>query len=115
MSQLSDMQRERSVTRKTCSALTCLSATEIAHRVVAGDLSSREVVEAHNEQGLMAHLLMVCPLRPGTQERWRRLYQELAGLRQEQFEVFCRQAGISQVQVWLVQPGYTCHPFVERV
>ena len=51
----------------------------------------------------MAHLLLVCPLHPGTQERWRRLYQELAGLRREPFEATCRQAGISQVQVWLVQ------------
>ena len=51
----------------------------------------------------MAHLLMVYPLHPGTQERWRRLYQELAGLRREPFGAFCRQAGISQVQVRLVQ------------
>ena len=51
----------------------------------------------------MAHLLMIYPLHPGTQERWRRLYQELAGLRREPFEAFCRQAGISHVQVRLVQ------------
>ena len=51
----------------------------------------------------MAQLLIVCPLRPETQERWRRLYQELAGSRREQFEACCREAGISQVQVWLVQ------------
>jgi hypothetical protein len=51
----------------------------------------------------MAHLLIVCPLHPGTQERWRRLYQELAASRRAQFEASCRQAGISQVQVWLVQ------------
>ena len=51
----------------------------------------------------MAQLQIVCPLRPGTQERWRRLYQELAGSRREQFKASCRQAGISQVQVWLVQ------------
>ena len=51
----------------------------------------------------MAQLQIVYPLRPGTQERWRRLYQELAGSRREQFEASCRQAGISQVQVWLVQ------------
>jgi hypothetical protein len=51
----------------------------------------------------MAQLLIVCPLRPATQERWRRLYQEIAGSRREQFEASCRQAGISQVQVWLVQ------------
>ena len=30
--------------------------------------------------------LLVCPLRPGTQERWRRLFQELAGLRRGPFE-----------------------------
>jgi len=51
----------------------------------------------------MAQLLIVCPLHLGTQERWRRLYQELAASRREQFEAFCRQAGISRVQVWLVQ------------
>ncbi len=51
----------------------------------------------------MAHLLIVCPLRPGTQERWRRLYQELDASHQEQVEASCRQAGISQVHVWLVQ------------
>ena len=51
----------------------------------------------------MAQQLIACPLRPGTQEHWRRLYQELAGSRREQFEAFCQQAGISQVQVWLVQ------------
>ena len=51
----------------------------------------------------MTQLLIVCPLHLGTQERWRRLYQELAASRREQFEASCRQAGISQVQVWLVQ------------
>ena len=51
----------------------------------------------------MAHLQIVCLLRPGTQERWRRLFQELAGSRREPFEVSCRQAGISLVQVRLVQ------------
>jgi hypothetical protein len=51
----------------------------------------------------MAQLLIVCPLHLGTQERWRRLYQDIAGSRREQFEASCRQAGISQVQVWLVQ------------
>ena len=50
MSQLSDTQSERAVTRKTCSAITCLSATEIAHHIADGDLSSREVVEAHIRQ-----------------------------------------------------------------
>ena len=51
----------------------------------------------------MAQLQIVCPLRSGTQERWRRLAQEVAGSRREQFEDSCRQAGISQMQVWLVQ------------
>jgi hypothetical protein len=55
------------------------------------------------ERCLLAQLQIVCSLRSGTQERWRRLYQELAGSRREQFEASCRQAGISQVQVWLVQ------------
>ena len=51
----------------------------------------------------MAQLQIVCPLRPGTQERWRRLAQELAGPRREQFEASCQQAGITQVQVRVVQ------------
>ena len=51
----------------------------------------------------MAQLQIVCLLRPGTQERWRRLCQEVAGSRREQFEASCQQAGITQVQVWLVQ------------
>ncbi len=51
----------------------------------------------------MAQLQIVCPLRPGTQERWRRLAQEVAGSRREQFEACCREAGIIQVQVWVVQ------------
>jgi hypothetical protein len=51
----------------------------------------------------MAQLQIVCPLRPGTQERWRRLAQELAGSRREQCEAFCQHVGITQVQVWVVQ------------
>lgn len=51
----------------------------------------------------MTQLQMVYPLRTGTQERWRRLSQEVAGSRRYQFEASCRQAGITQVQVWLVQ------------
>ena len=50
----------------------------------------------------MAQLQIVCPLRSGTQERWRRLAQEVAGSRREQFEAFCREAGIIQVQAWVV-------------
>ncbi len=41
--------------------------------------------------------------RPGTQERWRRLCQELAGSHRDQFAASCQQAGITQVQVRLVQ------------
>ena len=51
----------------------------------------------------MAQLRIVYLLRPGTQEQWRRLYQEVAGPRREQFEVSCRYMGITQVQVRLVQ------------
>ena len=51
----------------------------------------------------MARLQIVYLLRPGTQERWRRLCQELAGPRLDQLEACCRQAGITQVQVRLVQ------------
>jgi hypothetical protein len=55
----------------------------------------------------MAQLQMVCTLRTGTQERWRRLSQEVAGSRRAQFEASCRQAGITQVQVWLVQLAHS--------
>jgi len=51
----------------------------------------------------MARLLIVCPLAPATQERWRRLFQEIAGAHREQFDASCQQVGISQVQVELVQ------------
>ena len=51
----------------------------------------------------MTQLQMVYTLRSGTQERWRRLFQEVAGSRRAQFEASCRQAGIAQAQVWLVQ------------
>ena len=51
----------------------------------------------------MTELRMICALRTGTQERWRRLSQEVAGSRRAQFEASCRQAGITQVRVWLVQ------------
>jgi len=51
----------------------------------------------------MAQLQIVYLLRPGTQERWRRLCQELAESRLDQFEASCRQAEITQVQVRLVQ------------
>ena len=51
----------------------------------------------------MAQLQIVCLLRPGTQEQWRRLYQEVAESRREEFEGSCRHMGITQVQVRLVQ------------
>jgi hypothetical protein len=51
----------------------------------------------------MAQLQITYLLRPGTQERWRRLYQELAGSRLDKLEACCRQAGITQMQVRLVQ------------
>ncbi len=51
----------------------------------------------------MAQLQIVYLLRPGTQEQWRRLYQEIAASRREQFEASCRSIGITQVQVRLVQ------------
>jgi hypothetical protein len=41
--------------------------------------------------------------RRGTEERWRRLCQEVAELCPEQFAAVCQQAGITQVQVRLLQ------------
>jgi|SRR5215467_4413622 len=61
-----------------------------------------ESVQA-KERDFMAQVQIVCLLRPGTQEQWRRLYQEVAGSRREPFEVSCQQAGITQVHVRLVQ------------
>jgi hypothetical protein len=40
--------------------------------------------------------------RRGTEERWRRLCQEVAELRPEQFAAACQQAGITLVQVRLL-------------
>jgi hypothetical protein len=51
----------------------------------------------------MTQLQIVYLLRSGTQERWRRLCQEVAGSRKEQFEASCRHMGITLVQVRLVQ------------
>ena len=51
----------------------------------------------------MAQLQIAYLPRPGTQERWRRLCQEVAELRPEQFAAVCQQAGITQVQVRLLQ------------
>ena len=41
--------------------------------------------------------------RRGTEERWRRLWQEVAELCPEQFTAACQQAGITQLQVRLMQ------------
>jgi len=41
--------------------------------------------------------------RRGTEERWRRLWQEVAELCPEQFAAACQQAGITQLQVRLMQ------------
>ena len=51
----------------------------------------------------MAQLQIAYLPRPGTQERWRRLCQDVAELRLEPFAAVCQQAGISQVQVRLLQ------------
>ena len=51
----------------------------------------------------MAQLQIVYLLRPGTREQWRRLYQEVAESRREEFEASCRHMGITQVQIRLVQ------------
>src|SRR5712691_6866948 len=52
---------------------------------------------------LMAQLQIAYLPRLGTQERWRRLCQELAGTRRDRFAASCQQAGITQVQVQVVQ------------
>jgi DNA-binding transcriptional regulator YiaG len=41
--------------------------------------------------------------RRGTEERWRRLWQDVAELCPEQFAAACQQAGITQLQVRLTQ------------
>jgi hypothetical protein len=51
----------------------------------------------------MVQLQIAYLLRPGTQERWRRLCQELAESRFDQLEASYRQEGITRVQVRLVQ------------
>ena len=51
----------------------------------------------------MAQLQIAYLPRRGTEERWRRLCQEVAELRPEQFAAVCQQAGITQVQVRLLQ------------
>ena len=51
----------------------------------------------------MAQLQIVYLPRAGTEERWRRLWQEVAELCPEQFAAVCQQAGITRVQVRLLQ------------
>ncbi len=51
----------------------------------------------------MAQLQIAYLPRPGTQERWRRLCQDVAELRRDRFAASCQQAGITQVQVRLLQ------------
>ena len=51
----------------------------------------------------MAQLQIAYAPRRGTEERWRRLCQDVEELRPEQFAAVCQQAGITQVQVRLLQ------------
>ena len=51
----------------------------------------------------MVQLQIAYRPRPGTQERWRRFCQEVAELHAEQFAAVCQQAGITHVQVRLLQ------------
>jgi hypothetical protein len=41
--------------------------------------------------------------RRGTEERWRRLWQGVSELRQDEFAEVCQQAGITHIQVRLLQ------------
>src|SRR5438477_10860096 len=60
-------------------------------------------MSTHTRSFFMAQLQIVYLPRPGTQERWRRLCQEVTGLRKDRFATSCQQAGITQVQVRLLQ------------
>ena len=51
----------------------------------------------------MAQLQIAYLPRRGTEERWRRLWQDVAELCPEQFAAECQRAGITQVQVRLLQ------------
>jgi hypothetical protein len=51
----------------------------------------------------MAQLQIAYLPRWGTEERWRRLCQDVAELCPEQFTALCEQAGITRVQVRLLQ------------
>jgi hypothetical protein len=50
----------------------------------------------------MSHVQVVYPLRSGTQERWRRLCQELAGSHSKEFAASCQHMGIISGEVRLV-------------
>ena len=54
----------------------------MAAQIGGAAISSIGQTKMNNKQRegcLMAQLHIICHLRPGTQERWRRLYQEVAG------------------------------------
>ncbi len=55
----------------------------------------------------MASLVLILLILPGKEEAWRRLYQELAGVRRAEYEQSRRQLGITREQAWIVQayPG----------
>jgi hypothetical protein len=50
----------------------------------------------------MTQLQVVYPLRSGTQERWRRLCQELGGAYREEFAASCQRMGITSGEVRLL-------------
>jgi hypothetical protein len=50
----------------------------------------------------MTQLQVVYPLRSGTQERWRRLCQEVEGTHSEEFAASCQRMGIMSGEVRLV-------------
>jgi hypothetical protein len=71
-------------------------AQGLVERVEPGGMDADEQIK---ECCFMAQLQIVYLLRPGTQEQWRRLYQEIAESRREEFEASCRHMGITQLQV----------------
>jgi hypothetical protein len=56
----------------------------------------------NRRSAVMAQLQIVYLPRAGTQERWRRLWQDIGELRSEQFASTCQQLGITRVQVRLL-------------
>lgn len=72
--------------------------------VSLSDQAGRHADEYPSERSsLIAQLQIVYLPRAGTQERWRRLCQDIAELRPDQFAATCQQARITQVQVRLLQ------------